>query len=777
MKKSSKLLVLFSFLLVLISSCSSEKLYSQLHQKLLEQSQEEAKQDFIKAEFEVAVSLKYGMEKEEEKSSGSLSIAKKPLYVSMETEGVVSSAIYEENNKFYLYSLEEEKEGVLYYDRSPVESKEDINLSDIYKELYIGQSLIPFKEEHVKVSRIIFGYSLSLSYENASKYSFLSSYIQVLKKVGMSNDAINKASFVLDYVFLKKGYRMTLTIKMSEKIRNTKAIFKIIEKIEVNYKKFDLDKIKETEKIFIYSSNSIENINEEQFGTRMLIKKNQTAYAKMFLEEGQYYVSTSNSKENSKILFEVRDMQGNLIPSGVGITISWKTYLEEDCDFQVKIPKSDYYYVKVQNYATVRTIVTFNKLDYLSVMPEYNLEDNSINKIEFEGEHDYVIYKYYSEKEGFAFISQQESSSFRVIHSSHPFNYIEETVSGTTANIRINKGTNVIVLGADGTGDNYTKEARFLFQFVEDVNGLSKDINDMETITEEWSSEYMGGYGSPDKYAKIVVERRSLCVFETQSQHTHPIITIDTMETEHFLNANRFILSPGTHVVMMSCNDHLFSKYRVRVEKTEIEDIDKEIQLQEFEATYYIAPIPTIENELKYKYQKAIYRFVLDKTQTVAYKEKQVVLYNKEGKKISFDISADRDGVYTYAILDKGEYYFEVKCSSDLEVGDPIYLGIVSNDLKLDAPLTNLEMTKLSEGETITLNKNYALDREYVEINVTKGGYYTFSNRFSIYDKDRKIVINQTSSSKWFLNEGEYILVYDYLNKSNESVVVSFNLV
>ena len=146
-------------------------------------------------------------------------------------------------------------------------------------------------------------------------------------------------------------------------------------------------------------------------------------------------------------------------------------------------------------------------------------------------------------------------------------------------------------------------------------------------------------------------------------------------------------------------------------------------------------------------------------------------------KKISFDISADRDGVYTYAILDKGEYYFEVIYSSDLEVGDPIYLGIVSNDLKLDAPLTNLEMTKLSEGETITLNKNYALDREYVEINVTKEGYYTFSNRFSIYDKDRKIVINQTSSSKWFLNKGEYILVYDYLNKSNESVVVSFNLV
>ena len=102
MKKSSKLLVLFFFLLILISSCSSEKLYSQLHQKLLEQSQEEEKQDFIKAEFEVAVSLKYGMEKEEEKASGSLSIAKKPLYVSMETEGVVSSAIYEENDKFYL---------------------------------------------------------------------------------------------------------------------------------------------------------------------------------------------------------------------------------------------------------------------------------------------------------------------------------------------------------------------------------------------------------------------------------------------------------------------------------------------------------------------------------------------------------------------------------------------------------------------------------------------------------------------------------------------------
>ena len=65
---------------------------------------------------------------------------------------------------------------------------------------------------------------------------------------------------------------------------------------------------------------------------------------------------------------------------------------------------------------------------------------------------------------------------------------------------------------------------------------------------------------------------------------------------------------------------------------------------------------PTIENELKYTYQKAIYQFVLDKTQTVAYREKQVVLYNKEGKKISFYISVDRDEVYTYAILEKGEY-------------------------------------------------------------------------------------------------------------------------
>ena len=474
-----------------------------------------------------------------------------------------------------------------------------------------------------------------------------------------------------------------------------------------------------------------------------------------YLEEGTYAVENPSAMALiSDFYVWIYNDKKELLNSKPSLHDQWRF-----CNL-FTINESGYYYIGM-NYQN------FGNLDFNLTKIEYNSKtplplqsySGSIN-----GRYDYQEFTYHSEDENEVikitnnkdyplYIYSDFKSAFDNMNGEH-INYF--TVEGNQSlyiNPKDGDSSIYVISSLQTTHDldaNYSYEYDFTFESIHNDNGL--DMDNLETITEEFGNEYLLGLGFEQRYAKLIAEEKGFYNF-------------NVVEQLYFNNekVNRtskgYPLDKGEYIITLPNLYYRFHLTPIKYTYTPTPDFD----------TYVTLPTSK-ENNLKSvkesKYQNVRYYFSLEEDSVLSINFRTVQVFDTSGNPVSFkaEYSINNTGAYIHIKLSKGDYYF----TSDI---------VENHDLQIKNDTQNY-----SDGFSFEDNPNIEIGYEYKKTDNTSipDIYYRVfeseddvdlkfsSGRIYIIDDDYNIfIMNEDDRNRNFHFEanrkyGVIILVTDF---------------
>lgn len=315
-----------------------------------------------------------------------------------------------------------------------------------------------------------------------------------------------------------------------------------------NIERFDLN----NENIRYLQPDSIDTVKEITDITLPIISY-QVPYPhfyKVSFETGQYIISSENINSSNITIY---DINGNIVDLGP----LWKSY-------STFVITEGMYYLSIKNGKISAYNLEFIKLEYESTL-DYNNPNllEEVNLVTLEGEHDFVVYKYVSDKKRALNITSD--NIFKVYYKDVSGNLSLIYVNSNNTYIPIIEGENLIYI-------NSNEPINLSFNVQEIEYTISpNDTTQMIYLTDEYNQDYyVFGFHKNEIYLRIDVTNPGTYTLEYETQNTTFINRICFYKLNgDSSNSTSAYLMEGTYYVKVSSNIGHLAKIKIKYTYTE----------------------------------------------------------------------------------------------------------------------------------------------------------------------------------------------------------------
>ena len=510
-------------------------------------------------------------------------------------------------------------------------------------------------------------------------------------------------------------------------------------------------------------------VYEEDIPNQINLTQYESKYYYAHLEKGQYSI-TSTEYFSAVHSIEVYDKKGKLLESNI------VDYNEDnELSQYFVINESDYYYIGIINHTSGEEKLLFTQYDYETIIDKNNPKildvSGNLNEGHLEGNQDFEYYKLENNTNDIKVyrITNEGEDEFNLIYREYKGSDLSSNkiVKGKAFYFASYPGEmNLIVSNSYRLSEQKELDYCFKVEEVENNNVTNKNSNEIQELTEEYSSDYvMTGYGLPAAYFKLNIKEKGIINFDYEGYENRldfgmqAIVEDKKGKTIFYSNG----IEPGEYYVKFTGNTHIFSYAKVKYTYYSLEDRDIYVTLPNVNDENS----SLLLNEKLTTDQVVRYHFTLEEKSTVRYDSSQVEIFHANGDLAVILPASYWRGGTSYVDLKAGDYYFTTPkmYGSTSQYKTTIDIAIESKDR--DAPQDFDEMIELEKDKYYSFNKDYFQDCEYLKFNmvdkprciisISEGRGYLYNENLEFID-----TVGENYKTTFNLDEGTYYLVIEY---------------
>lgn len=579
--------------------------------------------------------------------------------------------------------------------------------------------------------------------------------IEVYEELGLDAEILSQIVVQTQMEIADKSYSFTIEMEMVMSVEG--QILQLPFSITTSIDYSDITEVDfESGKYTISPPTCIEEVVTTSNATDAFVYDGR--YYRVQLEKGQYY---ELYRYRSDETYTYTQGQYNMhIYNEEGVEI--KSNLDDNnygfYNFNVIIPSDGLYYVSFGERGSSLATVLLIRCDYETTFDAENPKTFALNTSGvLEGTYDVENYVYTSAHDQLLVI-KNTSDVDMLLGINGELSYIE---TGKEACVYVNKGKNQIVVCAK----SIKAETNYSFECQELYNPNGTDMNNLEVLSEDWSSDFLLGEDLGKRYAKIHVEERGYYALEFKSETLYGTLYYGGLQRGFYPDGyeDGMVLEKGDHIIWMEIPyNALAVKVNVKYTFHSVENQEIDVQLPVCtcaDASQYIA----LESQ-RYAYEQVVkYKFELRESSIIKYSY-DIKIYSEDGKLLSINSYQMRD---KHIKLPAGKYY----CTDEgyKPKNDKVMIFILTDYTGRYFEHGN-EFTMLLDTP-YTVAFNYYDKNAYFNIKIEREGDYDFTVRDAnnelirtddikiyIFDKDMQEVYYDA----YDLEEGEYYVVIQY---------------
>ena len=514
------------------------------------------------------------------------------------------------------------------------------------------------------------------------------------------------------------------------------------------------------------------DILEEPIPNEFTLGRYEHRYYYTKLEKGLYSINTKTSYFSDHII-KVYDSTGKELKANIIDNSPYLYYLE----IYYIIPEDGWYYVGIHNGVEISDKV-YTKHDYETIGDRNNpialdVSGVNLNSGTLEGPHDFEYYRLENESNEIKvyYITNESSNNFMVVlreYGNANLNGFNISPGNTISFASLPGEMEIIVLQNPKTALEEPIDYSFKVTEIENNNVTYFNSPNIKEVTEEYSEDfYMGGYGLPPTYMKLIMKEKGVVRFDYESYILGENDSLqNTIYNSMGMRVSGPVLEAGEYYVEFTTNDHIFSHVKIKYTFLSIEDQDIDVTLKELDSTYNNYTYSNIYNQKVTNDQVVRYHFTLTEKTTIYYNSADIIIYTEEGNLAALVPSTNYNYGFLYIDLEAGNYYFVTpKMYGDIYGNITIILIGISH-IERDAPhnFSNMQILELDVEKTF--KKDYGLDKEFAKIAISESDDYKVIVSGAvvyIFDENKKHITTVTSSNNSIkLEEGTYYLAMEY---------------
>lgn len=552
-----------------------------------------------------------------------------------------SEVIYqEEDGRIFAYT---HKRGT-YYQRSYVCDRDDFTLSSDTLDSVDTESELVFDASKCNITKDGSKYVVEAYARDLIDEETMEMLVELYEELGLDADFLQKMVVTAEYEFSDVSYkcREEMTIYVSANDTTFEFPFDIY--MSIDYSQITPIDFSSGEYTFSPPS-CIEEIMTTSPITEVLITDGR--FYRLQLKKGQYHMSTSSIFVADIYVY---DENGNEI--AWGIDVSDEDSSISDYNYNVIIPSDGIYYVSIGDgeYGTSDT-VSFIECDYETIYDVDNPKTFTLNVSgTVEGMYDIENYVFTSEHEELLAIENKSDVTIR-IYVNGSYRNID---SGETGCFAVKAGENTILVTSSAD-----ESVSYSLSYTELYDANGADRNNLETMSEEWSNDFLLGYGLEKRYIKLHVTERGVYEIKFQSTLLYGETGANDIDcgiegdySGTFYSYSRRFLEVGDYEIWLKSYSQAM-KVKVKYEFHTAKDLDINVELPVCKDSE-VYSIDAIKSQRVDRGQLVKYHFTLNESSIVRYNE--VKIYNEDGKQCSFNLANS-----LYIKLPAGKYY----CTAD----------------------------------------------------------------------------------------------------------------
>ena len=628
---------------------------------------------------------------------------------------------------------------------SIIDSFEDINI-DFELDSTLEDQLFTPDATKMEIKKIGNSYFITSYVKDMLPYSEYQLLSQQFRSLGVDELVLAKTVILLTFEITEDEFFMVTTMNINLPLSILSRIstrvemmysFKPFEKIDIHSDLYIIEPPDEFDEI-LEETQVTEEIRQElhAFNHKYLV----------YLEKGQYQFI---DVDDQRLAFTFYDLQQNKLY----LTQATSNYYQNE----VFVPEDGYYYLNIHQTLS-------NNLGYAFYFEHRNYETTwldeetlnlGINDIYFEGDHDFVRFKFDSD----------ETKVFKIVSSSnevmiYPQDYF---YADFTHFIEVPSGISYFTLVS-------FKELHVQLEviLVDHKFYMSDDLNTMETITDTYSNLIVTSSSLGSRYLKLEVTEKALyrlnLMRASESFSLHQIGVYDhRSQFINYLMSSGLILDVGTYYLKFSSTGLALGYAAYEIEPIVYETI--ELDTTPIEYTDQInSNLTQYQVNLLFKSHYADFHFESEESMAIYVRGSSTFHYqilNHLREPITFVFGTN---FYTYEnqifYFEPGSYYLRVFSTWEFPGTTYFWLAFLANPPEDDFKIGS-EVPFGQFGENI-FRMTYPEDSEVIQMEITVAGLYTFTSNINgyvtIFDASFKLV--QSGQNGYQLQPGIYYIYF-----------------